>query len=157
MYTWKTNIQNLFINDPVLFIMETMLSNYADDNNLFSVGKDINKVTGTLAEDFGIVTHWFYENFMALNSKKCHFMCIGRDGENETFTYKDVCYKNSKEEVILGITIDNKLNFDSHIRKMCKKSGKKLKALPRISNFLNKDQKRIIFNAKIKSQFSYCP
>ena len=30
-------------------------------------------------------------------------------------------YKNRKEEVILGINIDNKLNFDSHIRNMSKK------------------------------------
>ena len=29
---------------------------------------------------------------------------------------------------ILGITIDNKLNIDSHTRKMCKKSGQKLNA-----------------------------
>ena len=78
-------------------------------------------------------TNWFYENFMVLNSNKCHFMCIGRDGENETFNFKDVCYKNSREEVILGITIDNKLNFDGHIRKICKKSRQKLNALSRIS------------------------
>ena len=65
-----------------------MLSSYADDNNLFSIGKDINKVKDTLAKGFGIVTNWFHENFMVLNSKKCHFMCIGRDGENETFTLK---------------------------------------------------------------------
>ena len=26
-----------------------------------------------------------------------------------------MCLKNSKEEVILGITIDNKLTFDIHI------------------------------------------
>ena len=84
-------------------------------------------------------------------------MCIGRYVENETFTSKDVCYKNSKEEVILGITIDNKLNFDSHRKNMCKKTGQKLNALSRISTFLNKDQKKIIFNAMIKSQFSYCP
>ena len=59
---------------------------------------------------------------MVLNSKKFHFMCIGRDRENKTsFTFKDVYYKNSKEEVIFGITIDNKFNFDSDIRKMCKK------------------------------------
>ena len=38
-------------------------------------------------------------------------MCIGRDGGNETFTFKDVCYKNSKKEVILGITIDKKLSL----------------------------------------------
>ena len=40
---------------------------------------------------------------------------------------------------------------------MCKKSGQKLNALSRIITFLNKDQKSIIFNAMIKSQFSYCP
>ena len=31
---------NLLINDLVLFLTETMWSNYADDNNLFSTGKD---------------------------------------------------------------------------------------------------------------------
>ena len=56
-------------------------------------------------------------------------MCIGREVENETFTLRDISYKNSYEEVILGITIDNKLNFDSHMRKMCKNSGQKLNAL----------------------------
>ena len=29
-------------------------------------------------------------------------MCTGRDVENEAFTFKDVCYKSSKDEVILG-------------------------------------------------------
>ena len=135
---------NLFINDLVLFLTETMLSNYTDDNNLFSIGRDLNKVKDTLAKDFGIVTNWFYENFMVLNSKKCHFMCICKDID-ETFSFKDVCYKSSKEEVILGITIDNKLSFDSHIRKMCKKSGQKLNAFSRITTFLNKDKKSIIF------------
>ena len=76
---------------------------------------------------------------MVLNSKKCYFMCIGRDVKNETFTFKDACYKNSKEEVILGITIDNKLNFDSYIKNMCKITGQKLNTLSRISKLLNKD------------------
>ena len=56
-------------------------------------------------------------------------MCIGRDVENQTFTFKDMCYKNSKERVVLGITIDNKLNFDSYITNMCKKSVQKSNAL----------------------------
>ena len=61
---------------------------------------------------------------MVLNLKKCHFICIGRDVENETFTFKDVCNKNTKEEVILGTTINNKLNFDIHIKNICKKPVK---------------------------------
>ena len=50
---------------------------------------------------------------MVLNSKKCYFTCIGIDGENETFTIKDVCYKNTKKEDTLGIILDTKMNFDS--------------------------------------------
>ena len=112
---------NLFINDLVLFLTETMLSGYADDNNLFSIGKDINKIKNILAKDFRIVTNWFYEMFMALYFKKCHCICIGRDGDNEIFIFEDACYKSSKEKVVLEITIDNKLSFDSHIRKICVK------------------------------------
>ena len=74
--------------------------------------------------------------------------------EKLNICFYDVCY-NSKEEVILGKTIDNKLNFDIHIGKICKLSGQKLNALSRISTFLNKDKKRIIFNAMIRHQFSY--
>ena len=84
------------------------------------------------------------------------YVCWQRKGKLNICFY-DVCYKNSKEELILGITIDNKLNFDSHIGKICKISGKKLNALSRISTFLNKDQKRILFNAIIRHQFRYCP
>ena len=40
---------NLFMNDLVLFQTETMLSNYVDDINLFSIGKDVGKVKDTLA------------------------------------------------------------------------------------------------------------
>ena len=31
---------NSFINDSVLFLTDTFLSNYGDDNNLYSIGKD---------------------------------------------------------------------------------------------------------------------
>ena len=53
-----------------------MLSNYADDNNLFSIGKDINKVKDTLAKDFGIVTNWFYENFIVLKERSGQYSVL---------------------------------------------------------------------------------
>ena len=34
---------------------------------------------------------------------------------------ENVCLENSKEEVILGITIDNKLTLDSHIKSIRRK------------------------------------
>ena len=80
-----------------------MLSNCADDNNLFIIRKDINKVQDTLAKDFGIVTNLFYKKFMVLNSKKWHFICIGRDVENETFIFKDVCYIKTERKKLFWI------------------------------------------------------
>ena len=51
--------------------------------------------------------------------------------------------ENSKEEVVLGATIDNKLAFDSHTKNICKKAGQKLGALLRITNYLNSVPKNL--------------
>ena len=56
---------NLFTNDLVLFLSETFLSIYADDNNLFSIGKELNIVKEKLRKDFKVVTDWFFENLWA--------------------------------------------------------------------------------------------
>ena len=40
--------------------------------------------------------------------------------------------KTARKKLLWGITIDSKSNFDSHIRKLCKKSGQKLNAVSRI-------------------------
>ena len=49
-------------------------------------------------------------------------MCIGKNTESDIFEFENVCLENSKEEGILGITIDNKLTFDSHIKSICRKA-----------------------------------
>ena len=41
-------------------------------------------------------------------------MCLGNDTQNETFISKDLVMKNGKEQKILGVTVDNKLNCKSY-------------------------------------------
>ena len=105
---------NLSINDFVLFLFETFLSNYADDNNLYSIGKELNVIKKKLRKDFKVVTDWFYENYMSLNPTNCHYMCLGKNKENDTFNFGNISLNNSKEEAILSLTVDNKLSFDNH-------------------------------------------
>ena len=50
---------NLFINDLFLFICFSTLSNYADDNNLFPIGTDIQIIDQMLLSDFRTVNNWF--------------------------------------------------------------------------------------------------
>ena len=58
---------------------------------------------------------------------------------------------------IYNSDFDNKLTFNSHVTKLCKKAGQKLHALSRISSFMSIKQKKNIMNTFIFSHFSYCP
>ena len=68
-----------------------------------------------------------------------------------------MCFENNKEEVILGITIDKNLTFDSLTKSISRKAGQKLKALSIISPYLEANKKELLFKSMVKSQFSYCP
>ena len=118
---------NLFINDLFLFICVSNLNNYADDNNLFATGTDIQLINQMLLSDFRAVNNWLCENFMILNFGKCYFMSIGKDTrDKDVFYYDNLTLKNSNEEDILGVIIDRNLTFYQHIMKMCSKAGQKL-------------------------------
>ena len=73
-------------------------------------------------------------------------MCLGQNTVNETFVYNNTEMKNSKEEKILGVIIDNKLRFKSHVKNLCKKASQKIWALSRLINYLNDSERKMIFN-----------
>ena len=105
------------------------------------------EVKQILREDFQIVTRWFYESCMVLNSGKCHFMCLGKNTENETYCFNNTEMKNSSKEKILGITIDNKLKFKSHVKNLCKKASQKIWALSRLTNYVNDSENKLTYTA----------
>ena len=89
---------NLFINDLGLFLSETFLSNYADDNKLYSTGKELDILKEKRQKDLKVVTDLFFENYMSLNLTKCHYMCLGRNKEKNTFTWKIYLLKIVKKK-----------------------------------------------------------
>ena len=64
---------------------------------------------------------------------------------------------NSKQEKLLGITIDNEFSCLPHVSNICKQESKKLHVLSRICKFMTQDKCRMIMKAFIDTQFSYCP
>ena len=53
-------------------------------------------------------------------------MCLGQNTVNETFVYGNTEMKNSKEEKILGVIIDNKLRFKCRAKDLCIKTSQKI-------------------------------
>ena len=54
----------------ILFLYTTVLSNYADDSNLYVIGNDKEETKRALVKDFQTVINWFCENYMILNTGK---------------------------------------------------------------------------------------
>ena len=58
---------------------------------------------------------------------------------------------------ILGIRLDRNINFHTHVKNICRKAGQKLRALLRVSPYLDQRKNVLIYKSMIKSQFNCCP
>lgn len=65
--------------------------------------------------------------------------------------------KNSKSKKLLGVTIDNKLNFNEYENKLYDKANQKANALARVSSYMNIEKRKAIMKGLINSPFSYYP
>ena len=92
---------------------------------------------------------------MKSNSDKCHLIIVNNQDNNIKIGKDIITSKTSVK--LLGVTIDNKLNFNEHVDNICKKANNKLHALARIAKYLNPDKLRILMKTFIESQFNYCP
>ena len=73
---------------------------------------------------------WFNNSSMKTNPVKYHLLLSGSDTGKITIGNKII--SSSKCEKILGIKIDNSLNFKEHIESLCKKASPKINALSRL-------------------------
>ena len=150
---------NIFLNDIFFFIIETELCNFADDNTLYACDNDIKKILEKLTRDTNRILEWFSHNSMIANPAKFQLMFLGKNlNYDELFliTQKDILLP-STEVKLLGITLDNKLSFKTHIESMCAKAVNRTNAFRRIRNYVSLNKAKLIYNAFIFSTFNYCP
>ena len=147
---------NIYMNDIFFFIKETELTNYADDNTPYAIRATLDELIKCLENDSSILTKWFSDNYLVMNADKCHLLVTKHDG-NVFVNVDNEIIESSKNVKLLGITIDNKLDFTEHVSKICSKASKKIHAIARISNLMNSNKLRTLVKAFFESQFSYCP
>ena len=68
----------IFINDIFLFVQNSTIYNYADDNTVSYCDYDINKVVNTLEVDSLKLVNWFSINLMKANPDKFQAIAIGK-------------------------------------------------------------------------------
>ena len=95
-------------------ISDTDFSSYADDNTIYDSGNSIGEVISSLQESAEKLFQWFSHTQMKENTDKCHLI-VSTDEPIEIRVGESLI-KNSTCEKLLGVKIDNKLNFDTHVK-----------------------------------------
>ena len=133
---------------------KTDIYNFADNNTMYSCPKSVNDVND-LQSDRKIALKWFKDNKMMTNPGKFHFMILNKNAMNKSIVINNKTFDSSKSMKLLGLTIDNKLNFGIHINNIRKVASAKIKGLRRIKSRLNLSPAKILYNSFILSQFNY--
>ena len=129
--------------------MQTTLPSVSDIGTIHIVHK--------LESSISTVASWFTDNCMKLNREKCHFMVFGDQSNDLTLQIETIPVVESRAQKLLGITVDKKLTFKTHVESLCKKANRKLHALSRISCYLSTKQLKLTMKTFILSQSNYCP
>ena len=149
---------NIYINNLFFLTERNDVYNFADDTTFFACDSDLKHLMEKLEHYTKLAIEWFENNYMKLNKDKCHLLVAEHRYETLWPNIGGTRIWKSKNEELLGLTMDRNLNLDDHVFTLCKKGSRKLSDLPRISNYMSFEKKRILLKkAFVESQFGHCP
>ena len=103
--------------------VKSSLSMFADDTAIVAHGVNLNDVITQITDDIGKLSKWFGYNKLTVNLDKTKCMYFGKsehyEDESMQLNVNGVQMELVKSFSYLGIIIDNKLQFNDHIKR-CK-------------------------------------
>ena len=95
---------------------------------------------------------------MAANPEKFQIMFLGMN-ENSSISIDigNTSISSTNHVKLLGVTIDNKLDFTKHIEAICKQASQKTSAILRIRSYISIDKASKLVQAFILSRFFNFP
>ena len=140
-----------------MLIAGCRIYNYADDNTISVEGTHLRDIRLKIEDQTKRLIQWYEDNYMKVNPDKFQAIVFGRKDTDEVhFNVNDAIIKIEDQVKLLGVTFDHKLQFSTHVSDICRKAGRQLSVLKRLSNVLDEGAKMLLYNTFIFSNFNYC-
>ena len=97
---------------------------------------------------------------MIANPGKFQAILIKKDRSDTSgidISLSDKNIKSEKNVKLLGVKLDNKLNFDAHISDLCKRAATQLNVLKRLKQLIGFEERKTLVQSFVYSNFNYCP
>ena len=144
-----------------LLVKDANLIMYADNHVLYATGLNHNIVPSRLQDQGELAKSWYRDNFLLANTYK--FQCltinprnIDSDKQTKALQIGDQIITNTPQIKLLGVEIDDWLNFTNHISNICIKVSQKVGVLMRLRNLIPCKAKLTIYKSSILPHLTYC-
>ena len=116
----------LYINDLSTVSSALLSILFADDTNMFISGRNIQGMCDQMNSDLKVIENWLYCNKLSLNVLKTHYMIFTprKIVEDINLYVNNTPIQRVYVTKFLGVQIDSKLSWKSHIDYICKKLSK---------------------------------
>ena len=152
----------LYINDMPGSLNNTTASLYADDAEIYASSDNSSDLISKLNEDLKNMSRWMSINKLRIHPTKSKYMFIGSSHNiknnicNEPILINSIPVPRVTNYKCLGVNLDDKLCWDSHIKMICKKVAAGIAAIKRVKPFVPPEMLKVIYNALVQPYFDYC-
>ena len=147
---YLNDLPNIEINGQIIF--------YADDCSIVYSADSYDELEMKIENSLKNINDWMNKNHLTINIKKSNYMLIDFSGRRNN----DICVKIGNnllqkvfEAKVLGILIDDRLSFKSHIEFVCKKLSSRIGLLSRLKQFLPQNTLNLIFKSILQPIIDY--
>ena len=148
---------NIFINDLYAAITKSTLYNYADDNTISACCDTEQLVVETLTSEVKVAIKWFDTNRMEANPSKFQAITVNAaEDPRAHINLGDKVIIAESTVKLLGVHLDDHLNFNQQTKELCRKAASQLNVLQRLARHLDQGCRMSIFRAFILTHFNYC-
>ena len=142
---------NFFLNDFIYLIQDSEVCNFADDNTIYAFDDNIETILRLLKGDINNALQWFKYNQVASSPDKFQviFMVLEK-GQKLSLEINGISTRTTEEVKLLGIMIDSKLQFQSHVEAICKTANQKVKAFSLKAGYLQKHKAYLLYKTFIR-------
>ena len=149
----------IFINDISKLQTKGSIRLFADDTAIFYSDIDSSHILENMKSDLLMLKEYFDENLLSLNCKKTKFMLFcnkNKEIENiGSITIGNVVIERVRNMKFLGIVIDERLQWDTHIDSLLKSLSPLCGVLWKIRNFVPRNILLKIYFSSIHSRLQY--
>ena len=151
---------SIYINDMCNCSNLLNFTHFADDTTVSVRGRDLGESEALLNRELKKLDEWLCSNRLSLNIGKTYYLlftCANSSPDIKLFI-RNVAVQKPKEEYVklLGVHIDERLNFNAHIKLLCSKLRRACGIIFKLSSFLPKRILRIIYNSIVLPHIVYC-